>query len=162
MLKIFTKVFIIILLLQSISMAREINLNDISKSAVKSNKTLFVFLHKTNCGYCENMMDFTLDDDKIKAFIEKKFLFVHINISEKDDVIYKNFKGNTQDFAKYIGYDFYPTSLFFDEENDLSYVVPGYKDEEKFFKILNYVDSKSYDRTSFRSYENEFDFKKKL
>ena len=154
--------FIAIVLLHSILIAREINLNNLSKTAIKSNKTLFVFLHKTDCGYCESMIEFTLDDEKIKPFLKKRFLFVHINITEKDSITYRDFKGSGRDFAKQIGFNFYPTSLFFDEQNDLSYAAPGYQDEKKFFAILHYVDSKSYNKISFRKYENNFDFNKKF
>ena len=162
MLKIILKTLILILLFQSIAVAREINIDKLIDQAKSSNKHLFVFLHKTGCGYCKNMRDFTLDDNAIKKMIEKKFLFVHININEHDNILYKNFKGDGQAFAKYVGYDFYPTSLFFDDVKDISYAVPGYRDEKFFNVILHYVDSKSYQKINFRKYKENFDFNKKL
>jgi thioredoxin-related protein len=142
--------------------AREIDIDNLIQKAKISNKHLFVFLHKTDCGYCDSMIEFTLDDEKVKEIVEKKFLFVHININENDNVTYKNFKGGGKEFAKHVGYNFYPTSLFFDDEKDISYAVPGYRDEKIFNVILNYVDSKSYKKISFRKYAQQFDFNKKL
>lgn len=156
MFKLILKVFLSILLLQTYLSARDINLDKLSNLALKSNKTLFVFLHRTDCGYCESMLQFTLDDDYVTPFVEKKFLYEHINISEKDVVTYKDFKGTGREFAKSIGYDFYPTSVFFDEQADISYAIPGYQEEKKFYKVLNYIDSKAYKNSSFRAYSKSF------
>jgi thioredoxin-related protein len=145
------KVFISILLilsLNSLVLAKEINLNQYIQQATNEHKILFVFLHKTNCGYCENMMDFTFNNDKIKAYIKKYFIYVSINIKEDDHIIYGLYDGNAHGFAKYIGYDFYPTSLFFDKDANLILEEVGYIDtqkipnEKRFLKILKFLNNK--------------------
>ncbi len=166
MFKLILKSFLIILTLQFTLQAREINLNTIIDTATKTDKHLFVWLHKTDCGYCENMKEFTLQNDTIKAFIDKNFIYVHINVYEKDSVIYKNFQGNGREFAKKIGYDFYPTSLFFNEKKDLILPEVGYIDneiksnEQRFFTILNYISSKSYKKMDYEDYV--FDIQEEL
>jgi thioredoxin-related protein len=153
MLKIIAKAFFLISLLHTFATAREINLDEFAKTALKMNKHLFVFLHKTDCGYCESMIEFTLDDDRVKSLLEKKFIFVHMNIREKDHITYKKFEGNARAFAKEVGYDFYPTSIFFDDKNEIVYAAPGYQDEERFYAILNYVDTESYKRIGFKTFK---------
>ena len=37
--------------------ARDINLNDLVQKATQKNKHLFVFLHRTDCGYCESLKE---------------------------------------------------------------------------------------------------------
>ncbi|WP_321777195.1 thioredoxin family protein [Sulfurimonas sp.] len=159
MIKIIFKIFLFSLLLQVTLLSREIDINKLAKSASKTNKHLFVWLHKTGCGYCQTMEEFTLDNEKVKALLKKKFVEVHINIYEKDKVRYKDFIGSGRDFAKSVGYNFYPTSLFFDKNAKLVYAVPGYKDENVFYTILKYIDSKSYKKVDFEIYENDFEFK---
>jgi thioredoxin-related protein len=39
----------------------------------------------------------------------------------------------------------YPSCLFFDKNGELVYDAVGYKDEDKFLKILKEVSTKSYD-----------------
>ncbi len=166
MFKLILKSFLIILTLQFTLQAREINLNTIIDTATKTDKHLFVWLHKTDCGYCESMKEFTLQNDTIKAFIDKNFIYVHINVYEKDSVIYKSFQGNGREFAKKIGYDFYPTSLFFNEKKDLILPEVGYIDneiksnEQRFFTILNYISSKSYKKMDYEDYV--FDIQEEL
>jgi thioredoxin-related protein len=162
MLKSLSKIFLFILIAQNLLFAREINIDSLIKEAAVSSKHLFVWLHKTDCGYCDSMKEFTLDDDTVKDFVDKRFVFLHINIYEKDSVYYKDFKGDGRSFAKLVGYNFYPTSLFFNDKGKLIYAAPGYQDEKIFFTILNYIDSKSYEKMEFEVFENKLDFEKEL
>lgn len=165
-LKTMFKNFLIILALWPTLQAREISIDNINKIATASQKHLFVWLHKTDCGYCENMKTFTLQSEAVKDFMKKRFIFIHINISEEDIVIYKDFKGTGREFAQSIGHDFYPSSLFFDEKGDITYIEVGYIDskknpnEKRFYTILNFIDSKSYKNMSYEDYE--FDIQEEL
>ncbi len=155
------KIFLSILVLQLTLHAREINIDKLIDNATKEDKHLFVWLHKTGCGYCENMREFTLENEAIKVFIDKYFIFVHINVSQKDIVIYKDFQGSGREFAQHIGYDFYPTSLFFDDNGEIVYEEVGYRDtkalsnEKRFYKILNFIKSKSYKEVDYEEYKYE-------
>ncbi|MEA3229051.1 MAG: thioredoxin family protein [Campylobacterota bacterium] len=153
------KAFFLILTLQLTLQAREINLDNLIQTAKKSNKHLFLFLHKTDCGYCDSMIEFTLQNDTIKAFTDKSFIYEHINVYDKDHIRYKDFSGDGRQFAKSIGYDFYPTTLFFDNKSDIVFIEVGYRDnkllpnENRFYRILNYIDSKSYKKMDYEDYE---------
>jgi len=159
MFKIIIKTFLIILTLQLSLQAREINIDTLVNQATSSNKHLFIFLHKTDCGYCESMVEFTLENEIIQDFTNKNFVYEHINVYDNDNITYKEFKGSGRQFAKSIGYDFYPTTLFFDANAKIVYSEVGYRDnqknpnEEKFLRILNFIDSKSYNSMDFEGFE---------
>ncbi len=158
MIKNIIKTSLIILTLQLTLYAREININNIISSAQKTDKHLLIWFHKTDCGYCESMKEFTLQNDTIKSFMDENFIFEHINVYEKDRVTYKNFSGNGREFAKKVGYDFYPTTLFFDENREMIFAEVGYIDnsgmpnEKRFFSILNFISSKSYKKMDYEDY----------
>lgn len=160
------KTFLIILTLQLALHAREININSLVNSAKASNKHLFIFMHKTDCGYCESMIEFTLQNETIKAFTDKYFVYEHINVYDKDIVTYRDFKGSGREYAREIGYDFYPTTLFFDDNAKMIYEEFGYIDntkmpnEKRFLRILNFVSSKSYKTMEFEEYT--FEIKEEL
>ena len=157
---------LITLLLQITLQARVINIDNIIDSAKKTDKHLFLWLHKTDCGYCENMREFTLENETIKAYIDKNFIFVHLDVYEKDSVKYQDFRGNGREFALEVGYNFYPASLFFDETGDIVFVEIGFIDnarepnENRFYKILNFIQSKSYEEMNYSEYK--FDMKEEL
>jgi thioredoxin-related protein len=158
---ILTLLFLIISLQLTLD-ARDIDINAIVSDAKKTDKHVLVFLHKTDCGYCDSMIIFTLDDDAVKEMIKKYFVFIDINISDNDKVTYKSFKGSGHDFAKHVGYNFYPSSLFIDENDEIVFAAPGRQDENDFYIMLNYVNSKSYKTMDLQSFENTKDFEKEF
>ena len=166
MIKSVIKAFLIILVLQTTLNSQEININTIVNTAKTTQKHLFIWLHKTDCGYCESMKESTLENEIVKSFINQHFIFVHININEDDRVIYKKFDGSGRDFAKKVNYDFYPSSLFFDDNAEIVHSEVGYRDskispnEKRFFTILNFIESKSYKTMDYEDYE--FNIKEEL
>ncbi|MDP3301444.1 MAG: thioredoxin fold domain-containing protein [Sulfuricurvum sp.] len=137
--------------------ARNIDIDAIVKNSVKNDKHLFVFLHRTDCGYCESMLMFTLDDEPVKELITKDFIYLHINISEDDVVKYKNFKGSGRDFAKNVGYNIYPSSLFLNTKGEIIHAVAGYQDKDQFLLVLKYVNSGAYKTMGFQSFKKKMD-----
>ncbi|MGZ8545789.1 MAG: thioredoxin family protein [Sulfuricurvum sp.] len=158
--QIITTLFCVAFVLQGSLFARNIDINAIVKNSVKSNKHLFIFLHRTDCGYCESMLTFTLDDDPVKERIRKNFSYLHINISEDDHITYKNFRGNGREFAKHVGYNIYPSSLFLNSKNDIVYAISGYQEKEKFLEILKCVDSRSYKKMDCEAFDSKINVKK--
>lgn len=141
--------------------SRDININKIIQKASVNNKKVFVFLHRVGCSYCNSMIEFTLDDEKVKALLKKDFSFTHINVTENDTVTYEDFKGSGLEFAKYVGYNIYPSSLFFGYNRELEYAVVGYKEEDEFLVTLQYVDSGTYKKMDLRDYKKSIHFVKK-
>ncbi len=133
---------LLLILLQVSLFAQEINLNSLSKSL--SNKHLLIFLHTTDCGYCESMIEFTFDDKSVKNSLKNNFVFVDIDVKDSGTVIYKDFKGSYKEFAEYLGRAIYPSNIFIDANNQNVYAVSGYRDEDSFSKTLHYVENKSY------------------
>ena len=158
----FIKIFLIVSLLQISLSARDINIDKLVNTANKTDKHLFVWLHKTDCGYCDSMYEFTLDNDTVSTLVKKKFIFVHINVHHKDTVKYEGFIGSGRDFAKYVGFDFYPTSLFFNKESEVIYEAMGYHDEVEFYKVLNFINTKSYEKMDYYAFEEDFKIKEEL
>lgn len=159
--KTIASLFLFIVVFNISLFARNLDIDAIVKNSVKINKHLFIFLHRTDCGYCESMLMFTLDDDLIKERINKDFVLVQINISEDDVIKYKGFKGNGRDFAKHVGYNIYPSSLFLNSKSEIIHAVPGYQDKDQFFLVLKYVDSSAYKKMGYSSFKKKMDAGKK-
>jgi len=139
------KTLFILMFVFTISGAGNIDLDTICNEAKKSHKHVLVFLHKPACGYCERMIEFTLPDEEIAQKIQKNFIFVDIDISDPGKVNFNNFKGTKREFAISLGYDIYPTSAFIDENREVVYLQPGYKNKDKFLNILRFIESRSYE-----------------
>ncbi len=138
------KVFILLINILGIVFAQNINVDDFINDAKKANKHVLIFLHKPNCGYCENMIDFTLEDEKVENEIKKNFVFVDMNIGDDINVSFDGSYGSIREFAKFIGDDFYPTTVFINGKKEVVYTQPAYQDEKTFFNILRYIDTQAY------------------
>lgn len=117
-------------------------------------KPFFLFFHKPHCGYCAHMIKFTLGDEKIKHEINTKFVYVDIYIKDPGTVTYKDFKGTRKEFAKYFGYNFYPTSIFLDETGAVIHTTPGARKRDYFINLLNYISTKQYKKMKFKTYRD--------
>jgi len=124
--------------------AGDIDLDKLVADAKKTNKHILVFLHTTGCPFCEKMIEFTFDDDDVKASLEKDFIFADMNVKDEGLVSFDHMKISKLKFAKEIGYPVYPTCLFFDQNGELVYDEVGYRDEEKFLDTLKTVSTKAY------------------
>ena len=138
------RVLFLFLTIVGISFANDVNLDQLVLDANKSDKHLLLYFHKTGCPFCNKMEEFTFDDDKVAKLIKKDFIFVDINVKEDGVVSFADFKGSKHEFVAMTGYEMYPTSLFVDKNGEVVHVELGYKDEEKYLKVLNMVSSKGY------------------
>ena len=139
------KFFLFVFSVLNVSLAEDIHLDTIYADAEKSHKIVLVILHKPHCGYCEQMVDFTLTDDDVVESIEKDFVLVDMNIGDSGKVIFDDFTGTKKEFAISIGYNFYPSSVFIAGDKEIVFAQYGYKDEEYFLKVLRFVKSRSYE-----------------
>jgi len=147
-------------LLQSSLYATNVNLDTALQKAHTENKMLMLYLHRIGCSYCNSMNEFTLDDDKVIDFIEKNFLYTNINITTDHNVTFHNKTMEGIDFAKSIGYNFYPSVLFFNDQGEIAYASVGYKDEYDFLLILQYVQKGLYKTMTLNEYKKAIGFKK--
>ena len=159
MLKFFISL-LLTMLFTPLLLSKTINIDSRISNANKNNKKLLIYLHRDGCSYCNSMEEFTLDDDDIKEFIKRKFNIISINVSLDDDVIYNNQSRKAKYFAKYIGYNFYPTSLFLSKDGDVDYAAMGYKNEIEFLMILEYVLNNRFESIDLDKYKKILDSKK--
>ena len=138
-----------------ISYASNIDIDMIYGNAKKENKHVFIFLHKPCCSFCENMIELTLADEKINQKIKKSFIFVDINVVDSGEVVFDEFKGSKREFAKELGFDFYPSSVFIGEDKEIVYGQAGYKDEDQFLNTLCFIQSHAYEKMGIDEYTNE-------
>ena len=139
------KLLILLLALFSLARAQDVNLDSLVTQAQEENKHILVYFHQPYCGYCRRMKNNTLNDSAVKEKIKKDFIYVDIDIREDGTVVLNDFKGSKREFARYLDYDAYPSTVFIDKNGEMIYAQAGYQDEEYFLKILYYISTVSYD-----------------
>ena len=132
-----------------------LNINNIVKTSTTKNKQVMVFFHMTHCGYCKRMGKKTLQENKVKEFIDENFELIDINIDDNEKISLHNVLYTKKDFASKLDVDFFPTVIFFDENLEITYTAKGYRKSKKFQKILEYIQTKSFERIDFYEYYKE-------
>jgi len=136
------KKLILILLFVNI-FAVTFDIDKISSQAQKQNKKLLIFFHMDYCGYCEKMLKNNFKNNDILNKITKDYIYIDVNISDDDIIVYKNFKGTQSEFARKYKIYFFPTTIFL-QDDKVIYKVKGYRNSEKFAYILKYIKSDEY------------------
>jgi len=152
------KILILTLFLHITAYAELINVDNITAQAKKENKQVLLFFHMTRCGACKEMIKTSIEDAEIRKQIDRDFLYVDMNINSKDEVIYKTFKGTVHRFAKSLGINLYPSTIFIDGDNEVKYHLIGYRDKNKFSTVIEYVSTRLYKSMDLESFINEKDF----
>ena len=106
------------------------------------------------------MIKFTLGDEEVHKKIREKFVYVDIYTADEGEVRFNGFKGNRRALAKSLGYDFYPTSLFYDSHKKMIMALPGARKKDFFIKVLNYISSKQYLKIDFENYLDILDLER--
>ncbi|VAY87092.1 Thioredoxin [hydrothermal vent metagenome] len=132
------------------------NTLDIDKLLTKNttNKPLLIFFHMDYCLYCLKMKNITLKNHKITTKIKKSFIFVYLNVDHVKKVKYKNTIVSNKSFLKKFDINLYPTVIFVSPEDDLLYTARGFRNSEKFLKILKFIETKSYEDLDFYAFDD--------
>lgn len=154
--KLFFSIFFTIHLFNFPLYANDIDLNAIVANA--KDKAVLLFFHKPHCGYCDHMIEFTLKDPDIDREITKNFVFVDLYTQESGTIVFRDFSGSRKAFAKSLGYDFYPTTVFIDNKKNIINITPGMREQDDYMNVLKYISTKKYKEMDFDTYINTLDF----
>jgi len=94
----------------------------------------------------------TLKNSVIQKIVKKSFTFIDINIDEKETILFNKKLYTYKEFAEFYDIDFYPTIIFLDDEFEITYTSRGYRKIKKFQKILEYIETKSFEKIDFFDY----------
>jgi len=152
--------FVPLLLFPYLLSGVDFNLNRIISDANRTDRAIFLFLHKDNCRFCERAI-FDLEKEDISKIVEDRFIFVDINRDDNETILFQDYNGTTEGFLKKLGVELYPTLIFLNGDGEFIYRVVGYRNIDKFKNILKYIYTKSYREVTFEEFEDELQTNKR-
>lgn len=164
------KLILALLLVGGIStQAQEVNWLPFEKAIElnkKDPKPIMVDLYTDWCGWCKRMDATTYKNSKIVKYINDHFYAVKMDGEGKEDITFKGkkFKFKQQGRTKYHelaaailnGKMSYPTTAFFNKDEQLIQTIPGYLTEKRFEVILAYFKADAYKKTPWQDFEKNF------
>jgi thioredoxin-related protein len=132
----------------------------------KNPKKIFIDVYTDWCGWCKTMDKNTFSNPQIAEYLNKYFYPVKFNAETRKDITYKGkvYKNNSKgsrpahDFAIMLanGQLSYPTSVYFDEENNRLTSIPGYLAPADIEPILVFFGEDHYKNTKWEDFKAKF------
>jgi len=123
------------------------------EEARKANKHVLLFLHLDECPYCARMLEENFVSGDNRAFMQKHFDVIGVNVRGASEV--KWFDGKTyteQSFARQMKTFGTPTLVFLGENGDVVLKLSGYRDPATLRSALEYVQTSNYGKQPFAAY----------
>lgn len=141
-------------------------LKEAQEAQKKEPRKIVVDVYTGWCGWCKRMDATTFTNPEIVKYVGEKFYAVKFD-AETQELIHfnnKDYKYVTQGSRGYNewaaemlnGQLSYPTTVYFDEQLNEIFPVPGYQDPKTFETVINFVASDSYKTLKFEEYQGKF------
>lgn len=121
---------------------------DVSEAA-DSDKHVMLFMHLNGCPYCYKMTEENLKNAPYTDFIKENFDVIALNIKGDREVALNEEVSLTEKaLAEHFKVIYTPTVIFLNSDNKVVARINGYRNVSDFKYVLDYVQSKSYTKTS--------------
>lgn len=128
------------------------NFSEGLKISKEEKKKMLVNVYTVWCGWCKKMESGTYTDSLVIKYLNEKFVSVKLNAESGDKHLFEGTEYTERQIAQGLGASSYPTTLFFDENNQAITLLPGYLDGEKFLDVLVYIGDNYYKEKSFEEF----------
>ncbi len=120
--------------------------------AKTSHKKILVDVYTDWCSWCKKMDSDVYTDKEVVSRLNEQFILVKLNAESANRLSYKGKDFSEADFARELGVNGYPTTLFFDQNSNPITDFPGYAPPERFAKVLDFIGKDYYKSVSFQEF----------
>ena len=124
------------------------------EEATEKNKHFMIFLDFEGCPYCSKMLKESFEEDnKTSQFIKNNFDVIELNVKGSRELTWVDGDVLTEkDLTEKLKIQYSPTLLIFNSNKDIVARVNGYRNSKDFQYILDFIQTKSYEKMDFTSY----------
>ncbi|HNW66147.1 MAG TPA: thioredoxin fold domain-containing protein, partial [Aliarcobacter cryaerophilus] len=131
------------------------------EEATEKNKHFMIFLDFEGCPYCSKMLKESFEEDnKTSQFIKNNFDVIELNVKGSRELTWVDEDVLTEkDLTEKLKIQYSPTLLIFNSNKEIVARVNGYRNSKDFQYILDFIQTKSYEKMDFTSYLSKLDKK---
>ncbi len=143
-----------------------LTLEEALERAKSERRKIFIDFYTDWCGWCKRMDATTFSDTAVARYLNDKYYPVKFNAEASEEVIFQNkaYSLRREGARSYHelaiellnGRLGFPTLVFLDENLSTIQAIPGYREPDQLFKILNYFGTDSHKTTPWEIYEQKF------
>jgi thioredoxin-related protein len=129
--------------------------DDVSE-ADEANKHVLLFFHLNECPYCNRMLQENFNKEPLKSQIQSNFDSIAINIrGDREIAMTQDLTTTERELASALKIQYTPTIIFLNADNKTVLRLNGYRSPQALKQALDFVQSKSYLKTSFADYKRQ-------
>jgi thioredoxin-related protein len=118
----------------------------------KHNKKMLVDVYTDWCSWCKKMDKEVYTDEHVIELLKQHFVVVKLNAESSKQLTYNGQKFTEQEFARALGIDGYPTTVFFQADAKPITRIPGFMEAGTFLNVLQYIGEDHYRTTSYQDF----------
>lgn len=124
------------------------------EEAKDENKHVILFMTLKFCPYCTKMLNNNfVEGAKNQKYIQDNFDVIGINIKgQKEIAISEDETMTEKEYADFLKVQYTPTILFMNQENKVIVRLNGYRSEQNFKLVLDFVKNKEYENMTLTAY----------
>ncbi|PRM98943.1 thioredoxin family protein [Aliarcobacter cryaerophilus] len=124
------------------------------EEASEKNKHFMIFLDFEGCPYCSKMLKESFEEDnKTSQFIKNNFDVIELNVKGSRELTWVDGDVLTEkDLTEKLKIQYSPTLIIFNSNKEIVARVNGYRNSTDFQYILDFIQTKSYEKIDFTTY----------
>lgn len=145
----------LVLMITSVSFSKDPqwkNFNDGIAEAKKSGKKILIDVYTDWCSWCKKMDTTTYTNKKISEYLKKNYVIIKLNAEGDEKIMYAGQTLSPAEFAKGMGVNGYPATLFMKSDGQPITLLPGYAEPDRFIHVLSFIGENHYEKKKFADY----------
>jgi thioredoxin-related protein len=122
------------------------------EAAQRDDKFVIVDFYTDWCKWCKVLEEKTYPDPAVKQIMDESFIFEKYNPEEAPSFNHDGKTYGGADVARAFNVRGFPTILFLEKDGTVIGSIPGFVPPEIFVKILSFITSGEYKKTSFNDF----------
>jgi thioredoxin-related protein len=126
---------------------------DLDEAHEAGKQGIMLFISAERCSYCQAFMDTSLKDSQLQQRLRANFDVIGMDIFDDSEMVALNGKEyRVKEFVLLARASNTPTLMFFGKNGRLLARVVGYYPPKRFGLLLDFLESKAYEKQHFRDY----------
>lgn len=127
--------------------------DDLDEAQADGKQGIMLFMSTRRCSYCKVFLDHVLSDPEIKQRVQTNYDVIGLEILSDLEVV--DVDGESypvKEFVTRVKAAFTPTLIFYGTDGKVQLKIVGYYPQEKFKRVLDYLEGGNYRKETLRDY----------
>ena len=128
--------------------------NDGMELSRQQNKKVLIDVYTDWCGWCKKMEKEVYTDSRVSSALASDFVAIRLNAESKNTLTFNGEQIDEATFARAMGVNAYPTTIFLEPGAKPITKVEGYLEPQEFGTMLAFIGKDYYKTTTYEAFKS--------